>query len=82
MRGTVLFFNVKKGYGFIRNNETELDIFVHRKGLNEMIKEGDDVTFDETEGTKSVVATNVSLFRREGDMTPIKKFKRPRIRKP
>ena len=60
MEGTVKFFNESKGFGFIVNDETGKDIFVHVTALNgESLNEGDKVTFDETEGRKGSVAANV-----------------------
>ena len=42
MQGTVKFFNNSKGYGFINNDETGKDCFVHVNSLNGVdIKEGD-----------------------------------------
>ena len=44
MEGTVKFFNESKGYGFITNDETGKDIFVHVTELNgETLNEGDAV---------------------------------------
>ena len=51
MEGTVKFFNESKGYGFITNDETGKDIFVHASGLNgEALNEGDKVAYDEEKG--------------------------------
>ncbi|MDC8005941.1 cold shock domain-containing protein [Aureisphaera galaxeae] len=62
MEGTVKFFNESKGYGFITNNETGKDIFVHVTGLNgEAINEGDKVEYEETEGRKGMVATKIRV---------------------
>jgi CspA family cold shock protein len=54
MTGTVKFFNDSKGYGFITNEETGKDIFVHVSNLNGMeLREGDQVSeYTEEEGTK------------------------------
>ena len=53
MTGTVKFFNEAKGYGFITNDESQEDIFVHISSLNDVkIKEGDKVEYVEEEGNK------------------------------
>ncbi|MGA8855484.1 MAG: cold shock domain-containing protein [Christiangramia sp.] len=63
MQGTVKFFNESKGYGFITNDDTKRDIFVHITALNgETIQEGDRVEYEETEGKKGVNATEVRLI--------------------
>ena len=62
MQGTVKFFNESKGYGFITNDDTKRDIFVHITGLNgETIQEGDRVEYEETEGKKGVNATDLRI---------------------
>ncbi len=63
MQGTVKFFNESKGYGFITNDDTKRDIFVHVTGLNgETIQEGDRVEYEETEGKKGLNATEVRVI--------------------
>lgn len=63
MEGTVKFFNESKGYGFITNNETKRDIFVHVTALNgETLHEGDIVEYEETEGRKGMNATEVRVI--------------------
>jgi CspA family cold shock protein len=63
MTGTVKFFNVSKGYGFITNDATGKDIFVHASGLNGLeLNEGDKVEYQEEEGRKGVVAGKVKLL--------------------
>ncbi len=63
MEGTVKFFNESKGYGFITNDETGQDIFVHVTGLNgEAISQGDKVEYEETEGKKGMVATKIRVI--------------------
>jgi len=62
MTGTVKFFIESKGYGFISNDETGKEIFVHVSSLNGLeIKEGDKVTYSEVEGKKGIVAADVQL---------------------
>lgn len=57
--GTVKFFNVSKGFGFIKENDTNQEIFVHASGLVDQIKDGDTVTYDVSEGKKGMNAVNV-----------------------
>ena len=62
MTGTVKFFNEAKGYGFITNDESQEDIFVHISSLNDIkIKEGDKVEYVEEEGNKGKQASQVSV---------------------
>lgn len=62
MTGTVKFFIESKGFGFITNDETGKEIFVHVSSLNGLqIKEGDKVTYSEVEGKKGIVAADVQL---------------------
>jgi CspA family cold shock protein len=60
-KGTVKFFNNSKGFGFIKDAESENEYFVHVSGLKDEIKENDEVTFDLTEGKKGLSAINVKL---------------------
>lgn len=60
-QGTVKFFNETKGFGFIKNNETDEDIFVHVTGLIDKIDQGDVVIFDVVEGKKGMNAVNVKM---------------------
>lgn len=57
--GTVKFFNISKGYGFIKNNETGEEIFVHTTGLVDQIRENDVVTYEVAQGKKGLNAVNV-----------------------
>lgn len=59
--GTVKFFNNTKGFGFIKMNESDEEIFVHSTNLNEEIRENDKVKFDVEKGEKGLSAVNVSL---------------------
>ena len=60
--GTVKWFNEKKGYGFIEQEDGP-DVFVHYTGIVgsgfRALREGDGVTFDIQEGEKGPVAVNV-----------------------
>lgn len=60
--GTVKFFNDSKGFGFIIDDETKNDYFVHISGLIDEIREGDKVEFDLKEGKKGLNATNVKVL--------------------
>ncbi|MDG1190388.1 MAG: cold shock domain-containing protein [Flavobacteriales bacterium] len=59
--GTVKFFNETKGYGFIKEDESDNEYFVHVSGVIDEISENDKVTFDLEEGRKGLNATNVKL---------------------
>lgn len=59
-KGTVKFFNESKGFGFI-SQEGGDDVFVHVSGIQEEIKEGDNVEFDVENGKKGLTAVNVRV---------------------
>jgi CspA family cold shock protein len=62
--GTVKWFDDRKGYGFIEQ-EDGTDVFVHHSGINgsgfKTLNEGDRVTFETTQGQKGMAAVNVSV---------------------
>lgn len=60
--GTVKFFNDTKGFGFIVDDETKQDFFVHVTGLIDEIREGDKVEFDLKEGQKGMNAIEVKVI--------------------
>lgn len=60
--GKVKFFNETKGYGFIKDQESDKEYFVHVTGLVDKIKEDDEVSFDLQEGKKGLNAVNVKLI--------------------
>jgi CspA family cold shock protein len=60
--GTVKFFNNAKGYGFITEDETNKEHFVHISGLIDEIREDDKVEFELKEGNKGLNAVNVKVL--------------------
>ncbi|AFG35248.1 cold shock protein [Fervidobacterium pennivorans DSM 9078] len=66
MKGTVKWFDAKKGYGFITKEDGE-DIFVHYSAIQvegfKTLKEGDKVEFDVQNGAKGPQAANVKIIK-------------------
>ena len=61
--GKVKFFNESKGYGFITDDETGKDIFVHATGLRvEKLEQGEAVSYEEEDGKKGKVAAQVVVI--------------------
>jgi CspA family cold shock protein len=62
--GTIKFYIESKGYGFVTDDETGKDIFVHASGVKaENLREGDKVNFVEEDGRKGKIAAQVTLVR-------------------
>ncbi len=61
-KGTVKFFNDSKGFGFITEEGSNKDHFVHISGLIDEVREGDEVEFDLKEGKKGMNAVNVKVL--------------------
>lgn len=59
--GTVKFFNATKGFGFITEDGTNTEYFVHVSGLTDDIRDGDTVEFEVKEGKKGPNAVNVKV---------------------
>ena len=59
--GTVKFFNDSKGYGFITEDGSDTEYFVHISGLIDEIKQGDAVEFELKEGKKGMNAVDVKV---------------------
>jgi len=57
--GRVTFFNEAKGFGFIKDEQTHKDVFLHVSHLSEPVKENDKVTFEVEKGPKGLTAVNV-----------------------
>ncbi|WP_139958060.1 cold-shock protein [Flavicella sediminum] len=60
--GTVKFFNESKGFGFITEDDTNEEFFVHISGLIDEIREGDSVEFELKEGRKGMNAVDVKVI--------------------
>ena len=65
MNGVVKWFNDEKGYGFIKTDELDKDVFVHYSGIAgdgfKKLAEGQKVTFDTEDGDKGIKAINVEV---------------------
>jgi len=62
-QGKVKFFNDAKGFGFIKDDESDNEYFVHITGINEeTLNEDDEVSFELIEGKKGLNAVDVTLL--------------------
>lgn len=61
-QGTVKFFNDAKGFGFIVDDSSKEEYFVHVSGIVDEIREGDNVEFELKEGKKGLNAVNVKVL--------------------
>ena len=59
--GTVKFFNESKGFGFITEDGSNQEYFVHISGLIDEVRQGDAVEFELKEGRKGMNAVNVKV---------------------
>jgi cold shock protein len=57
--GKVKFFNESKGFGFIKDDNSGEEVFVHSSGLQDQIQENDSVQFEVQQGKKGLNAVNV-----------------------
>jgi cold shock protein len=59
--GKVKFFNESKGFGFIKDNGSDQEFFVHVSGLKQPINQDDEVEFEVSDGKKGLMAVNVKV---------------------
>ena len=62
-KGKLTFFNDSKGYGFIRDSDTQDSVFVHVTEFQDDIMEGNVVTFEVERGLKGPAAVRVKLVK-------------------
>ena len=64
--GKVKWFNDKKGYGFITDDDSKKDVFAHHSVIEgegyKTLKEGDEVEFEITQAPKGPQATGVRVL--------------------
>lgn len=73
-KGIVTFFNDAKGFGFIKDSETQESVFVHVNNVIDEIKENNVVNFEVEMGMKGPTATNVKIYKE-----PVKPIKQPEL---
>ena len=61
-KGKITFFNHEKGFGFIKDQQTQESIFVHANNLSGNFKENDKVSFETEMGPRGPYAVNVKLL--------------------
>lgn len=66
--GTVKWFNAKKGYGFIKPEGSDNDMFVHISALQEAgiaeLNEGDTVSYETTERNGKALAVSLKMIKK------------------
>jgi cold shock CspA family protein len=60
-KGTISFFNHDKGYGFIKDADTQESIFVHINAVDGPVQEQTKVTYLREHGPKGANAVNVKI---------------------
>ena len=59
--GIVKFFNEAKGFGFIKDENSQEEVFVHASGLQDTVRQNDRVKYEVEKGKKGLNAVNVKL---------------------
>ena len=77
-KGTVKFFNESKGFGFIIEEESKQEYFVHVSGLIDEIREDDNVEFELKEGRKGLKRLTLRFY----NIFDLKKYKGPELSGP
>ncbi len=62
MQGTVIFYNPEKGFGYIRQDESDENIFFHKSDCNDILRAQMRVQYAIAEGSKGLKAVNVSII--------------------
>ena len=62
-KGKLTFWNDSKGYGFIKDSETQDSVFVHVNEFQDDIMEGNTVSFEVEKGLKGPAAVRVKLVK-------------------
>ena len=72
MEGTVKWYNIRKGYGFVKGEDGE-DYFLHHTALDKRVflRENDQVSFEATETDKGKQAVNVQLLKKGSERTDL-----------
>jgi CspA family cold shock protein len=59
--GVIKFFNDSKGFGFVIEDESNTEYFLHVSGCIDQVREGDSIEFDLKEGRKGLNAVDVRV---------------------
>ncbi|MCE5175868.1 MAG: cold shock domain-containing protein [Bacteroidales bacterium] len=71
-KGVVTYLNESKGFGFIKDSQTQESVFVHVKNILEEIKEGNIVSFEVQMGPKGLTAIQVKPFKENVQVLDVK----------
>ena len=79
LNGKVLWFNDAKGYGFIKREDNEKDLFVHFSSVQNSgltyLKEGDQLTFEVESSDKGLSAVNLEKLANDVSLPHLKVIK-------